>query len=340
MDKKDVGSENTFSMEKRKLLENDVDGKAKKVKKFSAREFRKSLNKDNRLEGTLKPFIMCYKYYLNMQSKYLIYLKTYIHFFSALSSFLNVIKEKTKHDYILEYLSSGGSCLELLQTLEIDSLVPPVLVFELVTHMLLEIKGKHHSYQSAAFEACRYILNNYIAVVNKMISISSTTSERKVCLNLLSAIVSFSSNLAKDVLLNISIHSTNLELLTKQTGEPNSVREHFIQFLTRFLVDGHYPALSMLLEKKGFITSIIPGLKFDSAFTVCIVITAMKSHVLENPLVSKTVKMKTFNTTVVRDIVNLYNWKGPEVLKAQKKNKDVSVVVSEFVIIFYSTLTT
>lgn len=34
----------------------------------------------------------------------------------------------------------------------------------------------------------------------------------------------------------------------------------------------------------------------------------------------KTTKMHVFNTAVVKDIVNLYNWKGPEGLKALEKN--------------------
>lgn len=222
--------------------------------------------------------------------------------------------------------------MELLQLLEHDTTVSPVLVFDLVTHILLKITEKLPKHQSSAYEACRYLLNNYIVVINKMISMSSTTPERKACLKLLTAIVTFSSNLAKDVLINVNIRSMNLELLTKHTEEKDSVRDHFIHFLTGFLVDGHYPALSVLLEKKGFITSIIKGLQFDSVDTLSIVITAMKNHILENPLVSKTAKMKTFNTIVVRDIVNLYNWKGPQAIRAQKKNKEVmTITVSSFI---------
>lgn len=233
------------------------------------------------------------------------------------------MKEKSKHDYIVEYLEHGGNSLELLQILEIDSTVSPIIVFELVTYILLKITEKCPKYHSSAYEACRYMLNNYIAVINKMISMNSTTPERKTCLKLLTAIVTFSNNLAKDVLINVNIRSINLELLTKHTGEMESVRDHFIHFLTAFLVDGHYPALSVLLDKKGFLTSIIRGLQFDSADTLCIVVTAMKNHILENPLVSKTAKMKTFNTIVVRDIVNLYNWKGPQALKTQNNSKEI-----------------
>lgn len=236
----------------------------------------------------------------------------------------------------MDYLEHGGNCLELLHILELDSTVPPVIVFEIVTYMLLKITERHYNkYRNSSHDACRYILNNYIMIINKMIGMSSTTLERKVCLKLLTAMVTFSTNLAKDVLINVNIRSTNLELLTKHTGEIDSVRDHFIHFLTAFLVDGHYPALSVLLEKKGFLTSIINGLKFDSSDTLCIVITAMKNHILENPLVSKTAKMKTFNTVVIRDIVNLYNWKGPEALKSQNKNKEINLVQVSNLVLYY-----
>ncbi|XP_018569378.1 nucleolar pre-ribosomal-associated protein 1 [Anoplophora glabripennis] len=270
----------------------------KKIKLFSAKEFRKNLRQDDRV--------------------------------TALKQFLNIISESNGHDYVFEYLESGGNCLELLQTLELDSTLSPVLVFELVTHVLLKITVSGPKYQSAAFESCRYMLNNYITVINKMLNLSSKSQERKVCLKLLTAMITFSSTLSKDVLLHVNFHSSNVELLTKNTGEENSVRDHFIRFLTAFLIDGHYQSLSMLLEKKGFITSIIKGLQFDAADTVCIVISAMKNHILENPSVSKTAKMKIFNTLVVRDIVNLYNWKGPAALKMQEKNKTISHTVDEY----------
>lgn len=246
-----------------------------------------------------------------------------------MKQFLNAISESNGHDYVFEYLESGGNCLELLQTLELDSTLSPVLVFELVAHVLLKITAIGAQYQGPAFESCRYMLNNYITVMNKMLNLNSKSEERKVCLKLLTAMVTFSSTLAKDILLHVNFHSANVELLTKNTGEVNSVRDHFIRLLTAFLIDGYYPSLSVLLEKKGFITSIIKGLQFDVADTVCIVVSAMKNHILENHSVSKTAKMKTFNTLVVRDIVNLYNWKGPAALKAQGKNKTISPTVSK-----------
>lgn len=244
----------------------------------------------------------------------------------ALTNFLKLIKENRNEDCVVEYLDSGGNCLEILQILEVDSTVPPTLVFEIVYNMLLRIRANLIHYQSHAYEACRYILNTYITMFNKMLGLSSTAMQRKTILKLLTAVVTFSPSLAKDVLLQISFNPTNIELLCKPTGEKDNTRNAFINFLTAFLVDGHYPTLAALLEKRGLLSSIIKDLQYDAAECVCMVITALKNHVLENPLVSKTVKMHTFSTPVVKDIVNLYNWKGPQKVKKKGVEEKVSFI--------------
>ncbi|KAL1497606.1 hypothetical protein ABEB36_008536 [Hypothenemus hampei] len=280
----------------KKSLDNDAP-KQKKSKLSTVKQIRKQLHSVDKL-GALKEFTM-------------------------------LISENPKHDYILDFLKDGGNCLELLQTLEGDSTIPPSIVFGLITEILLRISAKYGQYHNSAYESCRYLINNYLPVVHKMLGLSSSKDERKISLKLLIAIITFSSTLAKDVLINVKLHSANIELLTKHTGEKNSVRDHFIQFLTAFLVDADIHNLSVLLERSNLLTSIIPGLQYDNADTVCLVTTALKNHILENPLVRKTTKMHVFNTAVVKDIVNLYNWKGPEGLKALEKNNKISITVDK-----------
>lgn len=104
----------------------------------------------------------------------------YILLISALSEFSSTLASSPKHDYVFDYLRDGGNCLELLQTLEQDSAVPPAVVFDLITHVLLGITSKHGQYQNSAYEACRYLINNFLPVVHKMLGLSSTKEERKV----------------------------------------------------------------------------------------------------------------------------------------------------------------
>ncbi|CAH1129288.1 unnamed protein product [Ceutorhynchus assimilis] len=276
---------------KKRPLENESveeEPKTKKPKVFSIKQFRKQLHSAEKHQ--------------------------------ALREYLSVLSTPSKHDYLLDYLKNGGNCLELLQTLESDSAISPALVFDLVTQLLLGITVKYVDYYSSAYESCRYLINNYLPVVHKMLGLSSSKEERKVCLKLLTAMTALSSNLAKDILINVKFHSANIALLTKHTGEKNSVRDSFVHFLTAFLVDADTHTLSVLLEKSSLLTSIISGLQYDDPDTVCVVVAAMKNHILENPSIMKTTKMHVFNTAVVKDIVNLYNWKGPEGLKALDKN--------------------
>lgn len=235
------------------------------------------------------------------------------------------MNEANNQDVVCEYLEQGGSCLELLQLLE--SGVQSIFVFDVVTKILLAISASLPRYQAPAQDACRYLLNDHITLINKMLGLSSSGNERKSVLKLLTVIVTLSTTLAKDVLLKVNFTPANIELLTKNTNETEDVRYFFIRFLTAFIVDGQYPTLMVLLEKKGLLTSIMKGLQFDDADCVCMVMVALKVHILENLLVSKTVKMLTFNTQVVKAIVNLYNWKGKgHVSEASTKKKEISSV--------------
>lgn len=58
------------------------------------------------------------------------------------------------------------------------------------------------------------------------------------------------------------------------------------------------------------------------------ILTVMKNHILENTFVRKTTKMHVFNTAVVKDLVNLYNWKGLDGLKAMEKTNKNTFEVS------------
>lgn len=260
-----------------------------------------------------------------------LYLRTIfgISYFVAvvLERFLDLCNESEGENCIFEYLENGGNCLELFQLLETPSEVSASLTLEIVYHVLLQIVSNYAQYHSSAYESCRYFLNTHIALVNKMLSLASTSKERKVLLKLLTVIVTFSRNLAKDVLLHVNFNPTNLEMLSKQTGEKDSVRNVFIHFLIAFLVEGEYPTISILIEKKGLLTSIVNGLQFDSSETVCMVMATFKKNILENTFVSKTAKMNIFSTPVVKDIVNLYNWKGPEGFNPKKKRQTVIVCV-------------
>lgn len=189
------------------------------------------------------------------------------------------------------------------------------MILEIANHVLLYVISSVPQLQSSTHDHCRYFLNTHVGLANKFLNLTSTREERIVTLNFLTAIVANSVTLAKEVLLHVNFNPANLQLLTKYGLKESGVRNAFVRFLVAFLVDGHYPTISMLLDKQGMLSSITSGLRFDSSEDACMVMAAFKGCVLENPLVMKTQKMKLFNTQVVKDIVNLYNWKGSGALK-------------------------
>jgi hypothetical protein len=65
--------------------------------------------------------------------------------------------------------------------------------------------------------------------------------------------------------------------------------------------------------------SIIPGLLYDSSNTVQLVLTTLQNTVLLNMSISKTAKLHTFSTSVVRNLFTLYDWKGPLRWKPTRK---------------------
>lgn len=71
----------------------------------------------------------------------------------------------------------------------------------------------------------------------------------------------------------------------------------------------------------GLLASVIPGLLYDSTDTVNLVLTTLQNRVLFNTSVSKTAKLHTFSTPVVKSLLRLYDWKGPLKWKPAGKNQ-------------------
>jgi hypothetical protein len=76
-----------------------------------------------------------------------------------------------------------------------------------------------------------------------------------------------------------------------------------------------------ILFVTGLLASIIPGLLYDNSNTVHLVLTTLQNKILMNTSISKTVKLYTFSTPVVRSLVALYDWKGPLKWKTTRNNQ-------------------
>lgn len=242
----------------------------------------------------------------------------------------------SKKDYALEYLASGGNTSELIRVIDglenkNASFVHPLI--EAYSIILLKIISTQPQKQLHAEESCRELLNKHYSILKSMLSLSSNSKQRKVALKLLSIMVTLNPSIAKEVLGLTIFEPAVLEILTQPSNleDGSSVRTFFVHYLISFLISGHTPTILTFLEKRILLNSIFSGLIYDTPDLIDIVLSTIKTNILEEISISKTVKMAVFNTQVVRNIVNLYNWKGPKNWKPNMYKKSTTVVVNQVV---------
>ncbi|XP_011695235.1 PREDICTED: nucleolar pre-ribosomal-associated protein 1 isoform X1 [Wasmannia auropunctata] len=247
---------------------------------------------------------------------------------AVLRKFVTVCNENKEMDLAAEYLLTGGSVLEVLKLLDKKNTANATTVFAATHILLMRILTECSQYQNSAIEACRHLLNSHMSVVHSMLSIQSSAKQRKVVLRLLAAIASLDSGLSRELLIHLSLQQQTLESLVQQTKptDPQSVRTCFIHFVLAFLVEGNTLVIRTLLDKRSLLCCIFSDLLYDSKDTVTLVLTTVKTYVLENIGVSKTMKMHVFSVPAILNLISLYNWKGPN---NWSKNKTHSVDDSE-----------
>ncbi|XP_044738920.1 nucleolar pre-ribosomal-associated protein 1 [Chrysoperla carnea] len=247
----------------------------------------------------------------------------------AVKEFVEQCGANTSQDLALDYINSGGNIVEILHLLDTQdkknlSLATPV--FEAVNILLLKIQSNAIQNAQNAIEGCRYLLNNYLITIHSGLSPFSTLKQKRVTLKLLTSIVTLSPLLAKEILLQLNFTEQILENLTQQNdgSSLNSVRTAFIHFLLSFLIEGNSSNIRNLLEKKGVVGSIFEELIYDDYQLVNLVLTTLQRNVLESSSITKTSKLYTFSSPVLKNIVNLYNWKGRKYWKAKIRKKSNS----------------
>ncbi|XP_011143515.1 uncharacterized protein LOC105185594 isoform X1 [Harpegnathos saltator] len=244
----------------------------------------------------------------------------------ALKKFVIICNENKEKDLAAEYLLANGSVLEILKLLDSSDRknIDVTTVFSVVNILLMKILAEYPVYQNNAVESCRHLLNSHMSIVHSMLSIQSNTKQRKVMLKLLAAIVSLGSNLSRELLAHLSLQHQVLESLVRHSkyADSQNVRTCFIYFVLAFLVEGNTSVIKMLLDKNNLLSCIFPDLIYDSKDIINLVLTTVRTYVLENTNISKTIKLHAFPSSVVLNLISLYNWKGPN-SRSKKENHSI-----------------
>ncbi|XP_065204826.1 uncharacterized protein LOC135834787 [Planococcus citri] len=229
---------------------------------------------------------------------------------NAIKEFVETNKER---DVVTEYINAGGSAKEIVSLMkQFDgkkdlTVANPLLsaleciVFKCNTDLLLIQKNVE--------EACEQLLCDYQHTLQNMLSsVNSTTSHRKVVLKLFTGMVNLSNGLAKRLLTLFPINVKTMQILTDTRASSAKLRTCFIHYLLSFLVDDNIVLISELLQKKGLMTCIMPGLINDPPDIIVLVLNTLRLKIVENIRISKTHKLHTFNTMVLRALDKLYDY--------------------------------
>lgn len=233
-----------------------------------------------------------------------------------------------------QYISSGGKTLELVQSLErIDKNDPSQIthVFNGIQLTLIEVLSNATQFTQPTIQACSYLINSHRECIEKLLN-SYLVSQKKSVLKLLTAIVALDPQFGRDILntFNVVFNAETLQRFTKhskneiQRNELETVRMCYIHFLMAYLIEGNSMLIRNLLDRNELVMAILSGLIYDNAETVCLVLSTFKRFVLMSSHVTKTKKIQIFNSDIVRELMHLYEWKGPQYFVAMlgRQTKD------------------
>ncbi|KAG8231452.1 hypothetical protein J437_LFUL000169, partial [Ladona fulva] len=219
-------------------------------------------------------------------------------------------ENNSEHDVVLEYLEAGGTGEEILLLLgnENRSIEDISVIFNVLQCIFIRIVTDLSSYLPDAEETSKCLLQSHTTTFHRLLG-GSSYSAKKAALKLLTVMSTLSAKVAKYILTYLKLNFNLTFKLAKEENQ-NSTRRHFIHFVLSFLIEGSSSVIKLMLDKTGLLKSIFPGLVYDSAETIELVLMTIKKYVLENPAISKTTKLHVFNSTTLRILFELFNWRG------------------------------
>uniref|UniRef100_A0A2C9LFH0 URB1 N-terminal domain-containing protein n=1 Tax=Biomphalaria glabrata TaxID=6526 RepID=A0A2C9LFH0_BIOGL len=110
--------------------------------------------------------------------------------------------------------------------------------------------------------------------------------------------------------------------------DPQDVRSCMVLLTLAFLLDSDNAVITVLVQQKTFLQFVIAGLMYDSKEVVVDTLATLMDKVVKCPGVSKTDKIKLFSEVTLKQICELFNWKGPTGWTAGKKSKSQEELVS------------
>ncbi|TRY68319.1 hypothetical protein TCAL_08074 [Tigriopus californicus] len=250
---------------------------------------------------------------------------------ATIRSGLRVLAAAIDDDYraVATFWHSGGRSADLLSLLSVGVAKIPAtelsLLFQAVESVALFLASEKPSDGSAgALSLTRTLMQDHYPHILLLLSPSNTGTQTKAALKMLAALVSCSVAAAREVMLKIDFEHKHFDALLKRRQKKGpvessvdrglDVRTAYIHFMLAFLMVGPAGSPGVVkdfLTKKTNLAQIFYGLVHDSSQTVSLILSTLKSRIIQNASISKTLKMKLFSAHHMKPILALIQWQGP-----------------------------
>ncbi|XP_068000596.1 nucleolar pre-ribosomal-associated protein 1 isoform X2 [Melanerpes formicivorus] len=245
------------------------------------------------------------------------------------------------YDVVEGYIKISMECAEIFKLMDGERKPEHdmVLIFQALEAILLRTASDLSHFSVVGMNIVKKLIHSYMKLVYAALY-SENHKMSQVCLTLLSAMVAQGPDSARDVFSHFDFNNKCLPGLLKKRSkkEKADVRVAYIRFALSFLIAGDNAILTQVLELQGFIQGILrTGINEDRVSTISLILSTLRTKVLQNKDVTKTQKVRFFTAEVLIHIASLYQWNGitdvsPEELKVIQGSREAGkVMVRELV---------
>ncbi|ETE73475.1 Nucleolar pre-ribosomal-associated protein 1, partial [Ophiophagus hannah] len=238
-------------------------------------------------------------------------------FITGLETFIakaKLLPSNEQYDVVEGYIKVSIECVEIFKLLDGERRPDSemLLIFQALENILLRTASDLSHFHVVGMNIVKKLINSYMKLIYAALY-SETHRLSRLCLTLLSAMVSQGPDAARDVYSHFDFNNKFLPNLVKKRdykGKPD-VRTAYIQYAISFLIAGDHSILVQVLELKDFIPDIIrTGLKEDRISTINLLLSTLETKVVLNKDISKTQKVHFFTSEILNHIASLYRWNG------------------------------
>ncbi|XP_053659447.1 uncharacterized protein LOC128708494 [Anopheles marshallii] len=244
----------------------------------------------------------------------------------AMSAIRHFLHEAYAHpELVMHYIRCGGTfkpLLAILASCEKDKLNDVADILHLLQLVLLQSLDCDETHVQYATKCVKSIMTNYQTVVCNLLQDqgANAMSSKASALRLLKAVLLVDGQTHwRDVLRLVDTCSSKMGMADhretiKQTEGfiGNSLRTAFIEFNLAFLIDTPTQLVRFWLARPALVYPLVLNLVFDSSENVVLVMKTLRQYVLDNPDIDKYIYRTAFTPDILKALVHVYEWVGPE----------------------------